>query len=79
MATISESELSWNERAFIFNYRCRLCREQITFLGQELYFANGLCTSCLNGLDRGRNDSMADAWERLQYSLVGSRTDILKN
>jgi hypothetical protein len=79
MASISESERGWNERAFIFNYRCRVCRQQITFHGQELYFANGLCTHCLNGLDRGRNDSMADAWERLQYSVVGGGTDNFKN
>ena len=47
MAILSTSEAEWNERATLFNYHCRVCKEIITFEDQELYFRSGLCAPCL--------------------------------
>jgi hypothetical protein len=47
MAILSASESEWNERAKLFNYHCRNCKQLITFDDQELYFRSGLCTPCL--------------------------------
>ena len=54
MALLSGTEQEWNERAVLSNYRCRDCRELISFADQEHYFRQGLCTPCLNAREEER-------------------------
>ncbi len=66
MGERSRTEQEWNERAADLNYRCRICRERITFPDQELYFAGGLCTPCLEALNEERNDPNSPTRRRLE-------------
>jgi len=66
MGELSRTEQEWNERAKDMNYRCRICRERITFPDQELYFAGGLCTPCLEALNEERNNPNSPAQKRLE-------------
>ena len=65
MALLSGSEQDWNERAKLSNYRCRDCRELITFADQESYFRHGLCAPCLEARDEERRTS-SDPRKRLE-------------
>jgi hypothetical protein len=56
MGEISQSEQEWNARASDLNYRCRVCRAQIAFPDQQLYFAKGLCRPCLDVLNEERDN-----------------------
>ena len=66
MPEISRSEQEWKGRAIDLNYRCRICREHITFPDQGLYFAKGLCAPCLEALDAERNDPNSKIRQRLE-------------
>jgi formylmethanofuran dehydrogenase subunit E len=66
MALLSGSEQEWNERARISNYRCRDCREFISFGDQELYFQQGLCTPCLTAREEERRTS-SEPRKRLEH------------
>ncbi len=66
MGEISRSEQEWNARATDLNYRCRVCRERISFVDQQLYFAKGLCRPCLDALNEERDDPNSKRQKRLQ-------------
>jgi hypothetical protein len=66
MPSISQTEQEWKGRAIDLNYRCRVCREHITFPDQQLYFAKGLCAPCLELLDAERNDPNSKTRKRLE-------------
>ena len=66
MGEISRSEQEWNARAADLNYRCRLCRQQINFPDQQLYFAKGLCAPCLDVLNEERDDPNSKRRKRLE-------------
>ena len=59
MAHLSETEQDWNERVKLSNYRCRDCREVISFQDQESYFQQGLCGPCLKVREEERKNSQA--------------------
>lgn len=66
MGEISRSEQEWNARATDLNYRCRVCRQQIKFPDQQLYFAKGLCSPCLDVLNEERDNPNSQRRKRLQ-------------
>ena len=66
MGEISRSEQEWNLRATDLNYRCRVCRQQISFSDQQLYFAKGLCTPCLDLLNEERDNPNSGRRKRLE-------------
>ena len=65
MPELSRSEQEWNDRAGDLNYRCRVCRQQITFADQTLYFTKGFCTPCLVASDAERSNPNSAAQKRL--------------
>jgi hypothetical protein len=74
MPEISRSEQEWNDRAADLNYRCRVCRQRITFPDQQLYFAKGLCAPCLDLLNEERDNPNSATRKRLEE--IRSRGDI---
>lgn len=66
MPEMSRSEQEWNGRALDLNYRCRICREQITFRDQQLYFAKGLCLPCLDALNEEANNPNSPTRKRIE-------------
>lgn len=66
MPSISQTEQEWKSRALDLNYRCRVCREYISFSDQELYFAKGLCAPCLEILNAERDDPNSKTRKRLE-------------
>ena len=77
MPGISRSEQEWNGRAIDLNYRCRVCRQRITFSDQELYFAKGLCTPCLDALNEERNNPNSATRKRLEQ--IRSRDGVVSS
>jgi hypothetical protein len=65
MPELSRSEQEWNDRASDLNYRCRVCRQQITFSDQKLYFTKGMCAPCLSASDAERTDPNSATQKRL--------------
>jgi hypothetical protein len=66
MAQISTSEEEWKERAELFNYRCRGCRERVTFQDQNLYFVQGYCAPCFAAINEKRFGPNSDTEKRLE-------------
>lgn len=65
MGETSQSEQEWNARASDLNYRCRVCRQQIAFPDQQLYFAKGLCSPCQDALNEERDNPNSQKRKRL--------------
>lgn len=66
MGEISRSEQEWAARAADLNYRCRVCGKQIAFPDQQLYFAKGLCTPCLDAINEERDNPNSKRQKRLE-------------
>jgi hypothetical protein len=66
MGEISRSEQEWDGRAADLNYRCRVCRQQIAFPDQQLYFAKGLCAPCLDVINVERDNPNSKRLKRLE-------------
>ena len=66
MAHLSTSPEEWNERAALFNYCCRACQNRITFEDQNLYFVQGLCKTCFEGLNEKRFGPESDTAKRIE-------------
>jgi hypothetical protein len=65
MAQLSTSPEEWNERAALSNYRCRGCRNLITFEDQNLYFVQGYCAPCFEKLPEKRFGPRSDRGGRV--------------
>jgi len=65
MAQLSTSPEDWNERAALFNYCCRGCRKRILFEDQNLYFVQGFCKLCFDGLNQKKFGADSDTAKRL--------------
>jgi hypothetical protein len=66
MAQLSTTPEDWNERAALFNYCCRGCRNRITFEDQNLYFVQGYCKACFDGREEKRFGPGSDTAKRLE-------------
>lgn len=65
MAQMSLTEQDWNERAMLFNYRCRACRSLITFADQQLYFSQGACSPCFQEMNEQRHGASSPVVKRI--------------